>query len=103
MPAAVERQACLRRIPFQWIAEQQHAHLRMHGQRRPARRRDCRDAGGIGEHEKPRPGLEQPARMLQRDIQAGIVGWWRSEEHTSELQSLMRISYAGFCLKKKKN
>src|SRR3546814_2755531 len=31
-------------------------------------------------------------------------GWsdaWRSEEHTSELQSLMRISYAVFCLKKK--
>src|SRR3546814_6839736 len=41
-----------------------------------------------------------------------IRGWskppptdWRlrSEEHTSELQSLMRISYAVFCLKKKKN
>src|SRR3546814_2792280 len=30
---------------------------------------------------------------------AGAV--WRSEEHTSELQSLMRISYAVFCLKKK--
>src|SRR3546814_7919555 len=29
--------------------------------------------------------------------------WTRSEEHTSELQSLMRISYAVFCLKKKKN
>src|SRR3546814_2335024 len=28
---------------------------------------------------------------------------YRSEEHTSELQSLMRISYAVFCLKKKKN
>src|SRR3546814_1086719 len=28
--------------------------------------------------------------------------WPRSEEHTSELQSLMRISYAVFCLKKKK-
>src|SRR3546814_3074564 len=28
--------------------------------------------------------------------------WSRSEEHTSELQSLMRISYAVFCLKKKK-
>src|SRR3546814_6036242 len=27
--------------------------------------------------------------------------WQRSEEHTSELQSLMRISYAVFCLKKK--
>src|SRR3546814_950250 len=29
--------------------------------------------------------------------------WDRSEEHTSELQSLMRISYAVFCLNKKKN
>src|SRR3546814_4116769 len=28
-------------------------------------------------------------------------GQWRSEEHTSELQSLMRTSYAVFCLKKK--
>src|SRR3546814_9704142 len=28
---------------------------------------------------------------------------WRSEEHTSELQSLMRISYAVFCLKQKKS
>src|SRR3546814_9786327 len=30
-----------------------------------------------------------------------IPAWFRSEEHTSELQSLMRISYAVFCLKKK--
>src|SRR3546814_9229533 len=35
-------------------------------------------------------------------IYAGVT-IWRSEEHTSELQSLMRISYAVFCLKKKKN
>src|SRR3546814_10248310 len=34
-----------------------------------------------------------------RDTSMGFV---RSEEHTSELQSLMRISYAVFCLKKKK-
>src|SRR3546814_2672364 len=33
----------------------------------------------------------------------GEVVRLRSEEHTSELQSLMRISYAVFCLKKKKN
>src|SRR3546814_7087681 len=33
---------------------------------------------------------------------AGTAGSHRSEEHTSELQSLMRISYAVFCLKKKK-
>src|SRR3546814_9463588 len=32
----------------------------------------------------------------------GLVSDLRSEEHTSELQSLMRISYAVFCLKKKK-
>src|SRR3546814_4101649 len=31
------------------------------------------------------------------------VAWFRSEEHTSELQSLMRISYAVFCLNKKHN
>src|SRR3546814_4208511 len=30
-----------------------------------------------------------------------LAGWQRSEEHTSELQSLMRISYAVFCLTKK--
>src|SRR3546814_9639014 len=34
---------------------------------------------------------------------ADMAAWPRSEEHTSELQSLMRISYAVFCLKKKKN
>src|SRR3546814_10580899 len=31
-----------------------------------------------------------------------LMGWTRSEEHTSELQSLMRISYAASCLKQKK-
>src|SRR3546814_14686416 len=38
-------------------------------------------------------------------VYAGLMGltfFGRSEEHTSELQSLMRISYAVFCLKKKK-
>src|SRR3546814_1392720 len=34
---------------------------------------------------------------------AGLSVGFRSEEHTSELQSLMRISYAVFCLKKKNN
>src|SRR3546814_4609419 len=34
-------------------------------------------------------------------ICCAIVGYYRSEEHTSELQSLMRISYAVFCLQKK--
>src|SRR3546814_2930034 len=40
---------------------------------------------------------------LRRGVEPITVGdWLRSEEHTSELQSLMRISYAVFCLKKKK-
>src|SRR3546814_6838537 len=47
-------------------------------------------------------------RGLARLISSAIRSWqntgpgMRSEEHTSELQSLMRISYAVFCLKKKK-
>src|SRR3546814_5156034 len=50
-------------------------------------------------------------RLAMRDIvgkdggaePVGRIVRKRSEEHTSELQSLMRISYAVFCLKKKKN
>src|SRR3546814_10578982 len=38
----------------------------------------------------------------RRDEPARIVEIFRSEEHTSELQSLMRLSYAVLCLKKKK-
>src|SRR3546814_5277890 len=38
-----------------------------------------------------------------RTLRATIIPLVRSEEHTSELQSLMRISYAVFCLKKKKH
>src|SRR3546814_8100443 len=37
-----------------------------------------------------------------RSVRLAISSMGRSEEHTSELQSLMRISYAVFCLKKKK-
>src|SRR3546814_2299782 len=40
--------------------------------------------------------------LAQRQIGAETQTQGRSEEHTSELQSLMRISYAVFCLKKKK-
>src|SRR3546814_8904024 len=36
-------------------------------------------------------------------LSLAVIGLTRSEEHTSELQSLMRSSYAVFCLKKKNN
>src|SRR3546814_1011292 len=42
-------------------------------------------------------------RRCRRPVAGGAAGDPRSEEHTSELQSLMRISYAVFCLKKKNN
>src|SRR3546814_2048580 len=44
-----------------------------------------------------RPETQADGSHLHAEAQAGR----RSEEHTSELQSLMRISYAVFCLKKK--
>src|SRR3546814_4754309 len=42
-----------------------------------------------------------PPLLLIKEHENLHHGLWRSEEHTSELQSLMRISYAVFCLKKK--
>src|SRR3546814_2079134 len=50
--------------------------------------------------EKERPEVWD---ILEEVIREHPVLLNRSEEHTSELQSLMRISYAVFCLKKKKN
>src|SRR3546814_8769050 len=44
---------------------------------------------------------DKPTNVLSFPAEAAIDPAARSEEHTSELQSLMRISYAVFCLKKK--
>src|SRR3546814_6765351 len=50
------------------------------------------------------PGLLRQGRARADSRHVRLRGHAeRSEEHTSELQSLMRISYAVFCLKKKKN
>src|SRR3546814_6603138 len=49
---------------------------------------------------KPRAALHQSAPIAMVRAMSKAL---RSEEHTSELQSLMRISYAVFCLKKKKH
>src|SRR3546814_7471191 len=59
-----------------------------------------------GRRARPRRPLRRRAgrqgRPLPRPPPRRASGEARSEEHTSELQSLMRISYAVFCLKKKK-
>src|SRR3546814_4930360 len=48
------------------------------------------------------PPLGQPMIDIGAAAPDSVLATWRSEEHTSELQSLMRISYAVFCLNKKK-
>src|SRR3546814_7598722 len=45
--------------------------------------------------------IEVVADLMTEAGRAAVIEACRSEEHTSELQSLMRISYAVFCLKKK--
>src|SRR3546814_4383834 len=46
--------------------------------------------------------VDQPPDVVGKGVERDHLAPDRSEEHTSELQSLMRISYAVFCLKKKK-
>src|SRR3546814_7253541 len=98
--------------------------------RRVRRGRRCRGAPAVGDHRRGPPGREgrrrgggrsgrerrgamnaaarpQSAKALPsldkaRRIVIKVGSSLSSEEHTSELQSLMRISYAVFCLKKKK-
>src|SRR3546814_10730329 len=48
--------------------------------------------------QRPRVEIAAPGAAPRQRVQDGD----RSEEHTSELQALMRLSYAGFCLKKKR-
>src|SRR3546814_2611645 len=67
-----------------------------------------RTAGGAAERralqERTRPGGRGAYRRMDEELRLQCAGpGERSEEHTSELQSLMRISYAVFCLKKKKD
>src|SRR3546814_14539392 len=63
------------------------------------------ESGDGGDHRGPgRTGsrriiLRRPVVAMRMEAERIV---FRSEEHTSELQSLMRISYAVFCLKKKK-
>src|SRR3546814_1531901 len=73
--------------------------LRQFRQRRPAGVRQAHHLGGLVE--RLAGGIVQ--RVAQDRVLADRLHLDRSEEHTSELQSLMRTSYAGFCLKKKNN
>src|SRR3546814_7439436 len=78
------------------------------GDHRHARRRPDKLCGGRRDHRwrQAEGGGDRSCRDRQRRRRRIAVSrpvGARSEEHTSELQSLMRISYAVFCLKKKTN
>src|SRR3546814_7286555 len=69
------------------------------GRANPAPFRPLGETDDLGAMQSAGRGIEpRPAQSLL-SVCRGILA--RSEEHTSELQSLMRISYAVFCLKKK--
>src|SRR3546814_2854845 len=73
--------------------------------RRPTRRRCCPEfrppSAPLRPSPRPNSRRQPPGPKSRRRARPESAR--RSEEHTSELQSLMRISYAVFCLKKKKN
>src|SRR3546814_1485628 len=81
----IERDAAVRR----------HRRGRGGGRAAAAERRDLREIG-VGQ----RGVVAQYGGAEQRVLELADIARPRSEEHTSELQSLMRISYAVFCLKK---
>src|SRR3546814_5589887 len=94
-------------------AESRHPLTAIQGQ--AAEPTDCNGvAPQFGDGGVPAPSCGEPARPAGWLVRHSAIGgqgrqaaWGRvtirSEEHTSELQSLMRISYAVFCLKKNKN
>src|SRR3546814_5722873 len=106
---------------FPYTTRFRSRHRLIAGNRRPAQELRVRyqlrhEPGAAAELELPQPPRRQGAdragrragagrsRPLRRNGAGGVApdrDRARSEEHTSELQSLMRISYAVFCLKKK--
>src|SRR3546814_6823575 len=72
---------------------------------RPARSESPKRSSAAGQPRRSSVATVEPARPHGPVARACVLQRWaaRSEEHTSELQSLMRISYAVFCLEHKHN
>src|SRR3546814_2629612 len=86
MPAEASLKTLAAAVKARWICEQAHQQLK--------------EELGLDHFEgRSWTGLHRHTLMTM----IAYAFLQRSEEHTSELQSLMRISYAVFCLKKKKN
>src|SRR3546814_10169463 len=89
-PSSSERAWALRRAAAKSVPGSAQT-----GRRRVRRRQRA----GSGSPLCPRSGIRLVEYILDTEVE-GVGDPERSEEHTSELQSLMRISYAVFCLKK---
>src|SRR3546814_4713915 len=98
-----------RRFPDVALSHRRHQHRRPEGTPAaappagdgcPAGRGGTQPQRSAGRGRTRRRYVPDSARRVNGGSSEGPA---RSEEHTSELQSLMRISYAVFCLKKKKN
>src|SRR3546814_5945002 len=101
-----------------WYADDPHEIWTWMRREAPVYRDEASDVWGIARHadvlaiekdprtfssrQAPRPHGHPLPMMISMDDPDHHRRRSRSEEHTSELQSLMRISYAVFCLKKKK-
>src|SRR3546814_5713755 len=83
---------------FMWTVELRELDQVQHRDGEPGLQRDGSYITPDGAHLT----TEADKATYLRTVQDWIVGPQRSEEHTSELQSLMRISYAVFCLQQKK-
>src|SRR3546814_10045412 len=94
-------------VPYLRLCQLQELQVFTHYERVPPRDLDRSTERNVlriadllsGVAEKSSELLEEEDVSTRRRADQGVP---RSEEHTSELQSLMRISYAVFCLKKKK-
>src|SRR3546814_5802400 len=104
------------RCPYTTLFRSRHADAALVQHQRPLRRqrraivgdrvalagldRQLRKPRRLRQQRRPRTGRDKHVAAAPFALRGGQAH--RSEEHTSELQSLMRISYAVFCLKKKK-
>src|SRR3546814_2647901 len=94
------------------IRDRRRGRLRLCLARKGSQQRKCRYRPKVFTHQPILPNNKSHKRVFtpagsssgrkSHDRSAALPPMMRSEEHTSELQSLMRISYAVFCLKKKK-
>src|SRR3546814_5209054 len=89
-------------FPYTTLFRSRRFQRRLQENARESLRRSDQHAAEQRAHETAHAADDHDDECQQR-VTRRQVGMNRSEEHTSELQSLMRISYAVFCLKKKTN